>query len=155
MSGLRPWGISACDIVCGTRLNVPGLELLVGRADPKRAFAGDDIDPFLGVVMGVRQPRIAKLMQCRRSRCRASEQRILSTLAPADEVLLEKQRNGSELGIAWRTQCCRRRGGGATGSGAFEWRRRTQCDVDRRDSPARSVSSRSSVIEPSRANRSR
>ena len=56
ISGLRPWGINACDTVCGTRLNVPACSLLIRLSDAKRAFTGDDINPFLRVVMGVCQP---------------------------------------------------------------------------------------------------
>ncbi len=54
--------------------------------------------------MGVRRPRIAKLMQCRRSGRRAAQRRILSALASADEVLLEKQRHRSNFRLAGRQQ---------------------------------------------------
>ena len=130
------------------------LQLLLGCADAQRAFTGDDVNPFFGVVVRVSQPRIAKLVQRRRSGRRAAEERVLAPLAAADEVLLEEQRNRSDFRIAGRAE--RRRGRRRDGSGAFGGGGAALSATSTvADSPARRVTSRSSVIDPSRANRSR
>ena len=38
-------------------------DMLIRRTNTKRAFAGDDVDPLVGIIVRVIQPRFAKLMQ--------------------------------------------------------------------------------------------
>ena len=81
------------------------LHALIGRADAESAFTRDYINPFLGIVVRVLGPRVAKLMKRGGSRWRAAKQRILSLLASTDEVLLEEQGNRDHSGFARRRKC--------------------------------------------------
>ena len=82
MSGFRPLGRIAWVIVCGTEAERAGADALFGRSEPQRAFTCHHIDPLVGIVVRVVDPRLAKLVQCRRPGRRAAQRRVLRGSRP-------------------------------------------------------------------------